>query len=213
MMLIMATYIVELGKIPKCPCCRRKVGQWTTSHIMKFCVDAGCSIWDVKNTNSPLREERLSYVDIFKNCINESLLINYSSTFVWIIVHKHIKILECYRPKLIDEYLSFIVQTIEKLLELPRAEKASLKFDYETKYMSGVEIVINRMVLSKIIKNNASIQLLLTHIRSNCNIYDRPSVTNKRHRVNQRLQTNNFNNYIIYVFIFFLLNTFFRYTL
>ena len=30
-------HIVELGKIPKCPCCRREVGQWMTTHIMKFC--------------------------------------------------------------------------------------------------------------------------------------------------------------------------------
>ena len=206
-------HIAELGKIPKCPCCRRKVGQWTTTHIMKFCVVAGCSIWDVKNTNSLLRGERLSYVDMFENCINESLLINYSSTFVWMTIHKHIKILEYYRPLFIDEYFSFIEQNIEKPLQLPRAEKSSLKYDYETKYMSGVEIVINRMVLSKIIVNDASIQQVLLRIRSKCNIYDRSSVANRKHRVDQRFKTNHFNNYIMYVFIFLLLNTFFRYTL
>ena len=79
--------------------------------------------------------------------------------------------------------------------------------------MSGVEIVIHRMVLSKIIENNASIQQVLEHIRSKCNIYDRLSVANRKHRVDQHLKTNNFNNYIIYVSIFFLLNFFFRYAL
>ena len=50
--------LVELGKVPKCPCCRREVGQWTTTHSMKCCVDNGCDFWDVNSDNTPAQRTK-----------------------------------------------------------------------------------------------------------------------------------------------------------
>ena len=109
------------------------------------------------------------FIDIFKNCIDECLLKNYSSTFVWMAVHKHIRILDKNSSSFFHHQkinFLFIVDTIKTLLEHNRAEKSSLKYDFETEYMSGVEIVLNSMVLQKKIENTAFVQQLLTGIRS-----------------------------------------------
>ena len=154
-------HLVELGKIPKCPCCRRKVGQWTTTHILKFCEENMCDFWE-ENAYNLRPRGYVPYFDAFPECIEECLLMNYSATFVWRAVHKNLCMMLEYKFSLFpinsDVYL-----VIRRLLELPRAEKPSLKYDIETQNMLHVVKVIKR------IKNRANhgfIRQILKDIRS-----------------------------------------------
>ena len=158
-------HIVKLGKVPKCPCCRREVSQWTTTHIMKFCEEDEFTFWDV-NTKDLLLRECILLADIFPNCVDECLKIDYSSTFVWMTVLKNVEILS-YSTIIHQDNFSFVVRTIQKLLELRRAEESSGKYDFEGIIMSHVESFINRMVLDKKIENNSFNQQLLADITSN----------------------------------------------
>ena len=161
-------HLIELGKIPKCPCCRREVGQWTTTNIMKYRAVYENDFWDVNN-KSLLPQESLSFIDISRNCINECLLIKYILSFVWMAICKHVKILEEESSFRRNEFL-FVLRSIVKLLELIKAGEWIPEHDEpctEFRAMFDIEIIINRLISSDKIENNASIQRLLTDIRSN----------------------------------------------
>ena len=160
------SHLVELGKIPKCPCCRQEVGQWTTTHIMKFCEENKCDYWEV-NTKNP--REYVPFFDAFPECIDECLLINYSAIFVWRAVHNDLSMkLKIFHddPCSIFRNFSDVVPVIEKLLELPRAEKSSLKYNIETKNMLRVVNIIKRMAFIRNMENNAFFQQILADIKS-----------------------------------------------
>ena len=154
-------HIVQLGKIPKCPCCRRKVGQWTTTHIMKFSQINGCHFWDI----NLLPQDPISIFDIFQNCINECIHIRYSIPFMWMTICKHVRILAIAADFRQNEFAD-VVHVIERVLELHQAEDRDVENFFETRNMSDIVRLLNHLVSSKIIENSTSIQQLLINIKS-----------------------------------------------
>ena len=150
-------HMVVLGKVPKCPCCRREVGQWTTTHIMKFYQDNECKFWDFDNTNL-LPQNPLSLFDIFQNCIKECLLINYSVPFVWMTIIKHCEGLRDARFYSQKEHKN-VNKIIVMLLELPQAKIRTLQNDIKNCNMAGIESIFNRWNLSNELENNPEIRM------------------------------------------------------
>ena len=124
---------------------------------MKFCEENKCDYWEVEYPR-----EYVPFFDAFPECIDECLLINYSSTFVWRAVHKNFcMILE--RNFSLFPNNSDVFLVIRRVLELPRAEKSSQKYNIETKNMMRVIKVIKRI---KNRKNNGFFRQLLRDIKS-----------------------------------------------
>ena len=158
-------HLVELGKIPRCPCCRRQVGQWTTTHILKFCQVNKCKFWEGNTTSDLLLREPILLGDIVPNCVNECLLMNYSSTFVWMAVFYHIERLD--KKQFIHQYdLSFVLHTIEMLLKLPRPDESSQKYGLDGIFMCFIQSSISSMVSNNKIEDNSYIRQLVRNIRS-----------------------------------------------
>ena len=73
---------VEFKTAPKCPCCRREVGHWTTTHLVQYWGDEGRSmlhvkIKDFKTDNSAATAKN---ENIFQDRMNYSVL------FTWLTI-------------------------------------------------------------------------------------------------------------------------------
>ena len=155
-------HIVELGKIPKCPCCRREVGQWTTTHVMKFCQKDRCNFWHIYFEP----QEPISIFDIFQNCIEECFQIRNSIPFVWMTICKHLRKLAADFVFRQNEFV-YVVAVIEKVLKLSQAEKVGMENYIDmciNSNMSAIVNILNHLISNKKVENSTSIQQILVYI-------------------------------------------------
>ena len=131
---------------------------------MKFCEVNKCKFWEV-NTNELLPREHISLVDIFPNCVNECLQMNYSSTFVWMAAYNHVENTRRNSSFIHQDGFSFVVHAIEMILKLPRADESSQKYKFDGIIMCFVETCFNSMVSTNKLEDSSYIRQLIRNIR------------------------------------------------
>ena len=82
-------YDVALDKIGKCPCCRKEVMEWTTSKLLIFEQENGCSQLQYPEDKS-LQYEEYQNVKRFEYFLIESIGNNYSVPFTWMAIDNFI---------------------------------------------------------------------------------------------------------------------------